>query len=393
LTLVAAICPFGIVFGYLTTDPVFSYAVNLYLFDLPLALLAATTLPLLAVRIRARALSLGAALWTALALLVLLSFVVHPSIEGVQTVWRVAGALAIAVAFADLESRERSVVVGALVITALFQTAWAVAQIANGGPLGAWWLFESQKPLARVGDTFLPKGTLQTPYLLAALSLVSAFLLARRAVNATRLLPWVATIAAALVPVGLTYSRGALAGVVAAVAVLAPRARHDTARQLVIAAVLVGVGVPALLTSSAWLARGEQFSEDRPDSGRGIMLLQGITVLAMDPLAGVGPGRYMASVRTLTDDPAVRARLLPTHAVPLLVAAESGVLAGAVVVLLLVALALRAYRDRDDLALALYLVLLPFWLLDPLPYTLPQGIILSGFWLGGLDAAHGEHAA
>jgi hypothetical protein len=123
------------------------------------------------------------------------------------------------------------------------------------------------------------------------------------------------------------------------------------------------------------------------------MLLQGITVLAMDPLAGVGPGQYMAAVRTLTDDPVIRAKLLPTHAVPLLVAAESGVLAGAVVVLLLMALALRAYRDHDDVALALYLVLLPFWLLDVLPYTLPQGIILTGFWLGGLDAAHAESAA
>jgi hypothetical protein len=210
---------------------------------------------------------------------------------------------------------------------------------------------------------------------------------------ARRPLAWAGVVAALVVPVGLTYSRGALAGVIVAIGALAPRARRDVARRIAIASLAVGIGVPGLLTWSGWVARGEQFGEERADSGRGILLLQGLAVFAMEPLVGVGPGRYMAAVRTLTDDPAIKTRLLPTHDVPLLAAAESGVLAGAIVVVLLGALLVRAIRDRDDAALALYVVLLPFWLLDPLPYSLPQGIVLTGLWLGALDVAHRDPSA
>jgi len=98
-------------------------------------------------------------------------------------------------------------------------------------------------------------------------------------------------------------------------------------------------------------------------------------------------------VRSFTDDEALRRRLLPTHAVPLLVAAESGAAAGAAVVVLLGALGLRVLRDRDDVAFGLYIALLPFWLLDVLPYTLPQGVILTGLWLGTLDVMHRERAS
>ncbi len=391
LTLVALLLPFAAVLGYVTTDPVFSYGVNLYLFDLPQALLVAATIPALARGLRARSLGLGAGLWAVIASVVLLSFAVHPSLEGVQTIFRVLGALSIAVAFAGLDRRERTLVLGALAVATLTQTAWSVAQVLTGGPLGASWLFESQKPLARAGDAWVPKGTMQTPYLLTALALVSSLLLTRHALRA-RTVSWAFAIIALVIPVGLTYSRGALAGLVAAIAVLAPRAHTDLARRIVVVALAAGVAVPGALTWSGWLARGEQFGEERADSGRGILMLQGLAVFAMEPLMGVGPGRYMAAVRSLTDDPGTRARLLPTHDVPLLVAAESGVVAGAAVIVLLGALVLRALRDRDDAAIALYLVMLPFWLLDPLPYALPQGTVLTGLWLGALDSAHRQPA-
>lgn len=393
LALVALLVPYAVVLGYLTTDPVFSYAVNLYLFDIPLVLLVVVTLPEITARLRSRRLGLGAALWLALLALLILSFAIHPSIQGIQTVWRVCGALAIAVAFAGLGQRERTVIVTTLAVGALTQTAWAIAQVWSGGPLGADFLFESQKPLALAGDALVAKGTMQTPYLLAALALASGLLVARRLSASSRPLVWAALLAAVVVPVGLTYSRGALAGVGGAIAALLPRASTGAARRLIIAAILVGIGVPSALTLSGWSARGEQLGEERADSGRGILLLQGLAVLAMDPLAGVGPGRYLSAARTLSDDPGVRSKLLPTHNVPLLVAAENGVLAGAVTVVLLAALVARASRDRDDLALALYLAMLPFWLLDPLPYSLPQGLVLTGLWLGGLDAAHAEVSA
>jgi hypothetical protein len=380
--------PFAVVLAYFTTDPVFSYAVNLYLFDVPLAVLIVTAAPLLVVRARARGLGIGMALWAIIVALVALSFLFHPSLEGVQALWRITGVLAIAVTFAELSPRERAAVIGALAIGAVVQTVWAVAQVMRGAPLGAWWLFESQKPLPKAGDAWIPKGTMQTPYLLATLALVSTMLAAARVVRAAAGLPWLALLVGSVIPVGITYSRAALGAVALATAALLPRARSDVPRRLVTAAIVVGVGVPALLTASGWLARGEQFGEERPDSSRGILLLQGLVVFSMDPLIGVGPGQYMARVRTLTDDEGIRRMLGPTHDVPLLVAAESGVVAGAAIVVLLAALGLRVLRDRDDVAFGLYIVLLPFWLLDVVPYTLPQGVILTGLWLGALDVLH-----
>jgi len=393
LTTIALLFPFAIVLAYFTTDPVFSYAVNVYLFDLPLAFVIATAVPLFVARARARRLGVGTALWATVVALVAVSFLVHPSIQGVQTLWRLAGGLAIALTFAELTPRERAMVVGALAVAAIAETIWAVAQVLSGGPLGAYWLFESQKPLPKAGDAWIPKGTMQTPYLLTTLGLVSALLAAARVVRERARAPWIAAVAACAIPVGITFSRAAIAALVAAAAVLVPRARADARRRLVIVALLLGAGVPALINISGWTARGEQFGEERSDSGRGILLLQGLTVFANDPLTGVGPGRYMAAVRSFTDDEALRARLLPTHAVPLLVAAESGAAAGAAVVVLLGALGLRVLRDRDDVAFGLYIALLPFWLLDVLPYTLPQGVILTGLWLGTLDVMHRERAS
>lgn len=391
LALVALLLPFAVIFAYVMIDPEFSKTANAYVFDLPLAALIVLTLPELARGIRRRTLGAGAGLWGALLAVMLFALAVHPSLEGVHTVYRVAGALAVAITFASLEGRERSLVIGALGLAALTQSAWAVAQVVHGAPLGAWWLFEDPEGLQKAGGAWLPRGTMQTAYLLPTLALVASLVAARHAVR-SRAIAWCAAIAALVVPVGLTYSRTALAALMAGLAALAPRARADLARRIVIAALVAGFVVPAALTSSGWLARGAQFGEERPDSGRGVLLLQGVVLLSMEPLTGVGPGRYLTAARTLTDDPGVQQVMRVTHMVPLIAAAESGVVAGAIVLVLLGALLVRALRDRDDTAVALYLVLLPFWIVDHSPYSLPQGLLITGVWLGALDAAHRDVA-
>jgi len=229
---------------------------------------------------------------------------------------------------------------------------------------------------------------MQTPYLLTTLALISAMLVAARYLRERAGMLWIPALVAAAVPVGITYSRAALGAVGVMIAGLAPGARSDVRRRVVLGALVLGIGVPALLTASGWAARFAQFGEDQADSGRGIILLQGLVVFSMDPLVGVGPGQYMARVRRLTSDETILRELGPTHDVPLLVAAESGVFAGAAVLVLLAALGVRVLRDRDDVAFGLYVVLLPFWLLDVVPYTLPQGVILTGLWLGALDVLH-----
>jgi cell division protein FtsW (lipid II flippase) len=293
-----------------------------------------------------------------------------------------------------MRREERPLVLGALAVGALVQTAWAIAQVVKGAPLGITFLFENPRPLVVLGDAIVPRGSMPTTTLLPTLALVVGGLVAMHAVASSRPMAWATALAGIVVPIGLTYSRGALVAVLAIVASLAPRAWSGSlARRLVIAALVGGVGVPAVLTASGWLARAEQFSEERPDSGRGILLLQGLTVFAMEPLTGVGPGRYVDTLRTLSDDVTIQRRLTATHFVPLLVAAEEGVLGGATVLVLLGALGLRALRDRDDAALALYFAYVTFWLLEYLPYALPQGLLFTGLWLGALDAAHDDRAA
>jgi O-antigen ligase len=104
------------------------------------------------------------------------------------------------------------------------------------------------------------------------------------------------------------------------------------------------------------------------------------------PVLGVGPGRYilaLAQQAKVETDRTVGV-FKPVHNLPLLAAAEGGILAGLAMVAFLLVLGWRALRTGLP-TLAVYLALLPFLMLDHFAYTLPQGLVVLGFWVGFLD--------
>ena len=75
--------------------------------------------------------------------------------------------------------------------------------------------------------------------------------------------------------------------------------------------------------------------------------------------------------------------------ISLLAAAEGGVWTGLAMVVLLGVVGWRALRT-DEVALAVYVALLPFLLLDHFAYSLPQGMVILAVWLGFLDGWYAD---
>lgn len=376
--------------------PPYAADVNLFIWELPLIAAGAVAAPAVRARIRERRVGAGAAIWALVVGLLGVALVVHPSLAGAETVLRCIAALGLAIAIAELRGEvERRLILGALVAATLMQLALGVLQLARGAPLGLAPLGEFSDPLVARHGTFAPRGTMAHPYVLTGMALITAALVVSRTVRASRPLPWIATLALTVVPVGLTFSRAAAAGLAAGIAVLAPAAlARRGVHAVVIAAIFLGAGVPAILLLDGWTARVDQtlFTEGPVTAAdRRSVILLGIETVMAEPLTGVGPRRYLSALAERTGQRDATSDLRP-HSVPLLVAAEAGAAAGVAMVILLGVVGWRALRAGPTPAF-LFLVFVPYLAVDQFPYTDPQGLALLGVWLGYLDAAHREAAA
>ena len=96
--------------------------------------------------------------------LLLVSLALNPSIAGVQTVVRVAGAAALALTLRDVPARwARSVLAAVLLGGAAFQALVALGQVLSRAPLGLGVLGEAAEPLWRVGREVAPGAPSITP--------------------------------------------------------------------------------------------------------------------------------------------------------------------------------------------------------------------------------------
>jgi O-antigen ligase len=215
-------------------------------------------------------------------------------------------------------------------------------------------------------------------YILAALALLAAVVLIGQGLRSDRRGHWwFAAAAVAVVPVGLTYSRAALGGLVLAAALLAigGRARPRT-HALAVAVLLLGAGIPALLTLDGWITQSGKGLEL---NGRDVLVREGLDLFASAPLTGIG----IALEQRERERPGSVELLQPTHGVPILMLIEGGVQSA---VLCSAVIALMAWRARRSwVALAVLGAYLPFVLLDHFPYTHAQGLILSAIWLGAVE--------
>src|SRR5438445_326043 len=169
---------------------------------------------------------------------------------------------------------------------------------------------------------------------------------------------------------------------------LGGRAR-PRAHAAAIAALLLGAGIPALLTFDAWAT---QSAKSLDPNSRDILLREGLELYGTSPLVGIGPGRMVVALAEKeAAQPGSVELLQPTHGVPILALVEGGIQAGVLCAAVVLLMAWRARRSW--VGLALFGVYLPFILFDHYPYTHAQGIVLSAVWLGAVELRAREAAA
>lgn len=356
---------------------------------LVLTLIASRGLPAAIRSWRRHACALGA---LAVGIAMVPALVIHPSDRGAAALLRWAGAVAVGIGVGSARREGRRLVIGALAAVSLAHVAVAWAERAADGTVGLGALGEPHA--YSIGGRYASSGLTVHPYLLAAWCAVAGtalLALAQRRQSGGGLAR-VAGIAA-FGGIGLTMSRaGAVAGTLAlaALAVSARRAPNHRAGtgaswRTIAAAAALAVGI--LVNLSGWASRAGQASGsiDAVSSGRGALLRQAWALLQDHPVTGVGPGRY---VLALSERPAIVALSAqsprPVHVTPLLLLVEGGVLV--IPALILLGLAVRRACLRGGApAVAVTLAMLPFLALDHLAWSYPQGIVLTGVWLGVLD--------
>lgn len=317
-----------------------------------------------------------------------LSALLHPSGRALHTTVRLLEAVAIAYAVRQAERHDLRLLLWPIGMMVALQSMLAVVQVSTGEVLGLGALGE-HPPLLPVGDTVMAKGTFSHPYLLAGWSAVVATVLLMAASRTRRtgaryLLSSLTALAA--VPIGLTFSRmGVLGLLLAAPVVMWTAIRRPTVR-LPASGLAIGFLGSSAAAVGGWSARAEQTtgstgtSADAVSSGRVEFLRQGGDLLAGSPLLGVGPGQYGPALEASGLVPP-ESPLFPVHAVPALIGVEAGLLAGSAALALLAVMGWRALRRAQ--AWYVYVAYLPFVLLD-WPIGQPQGLPVLAAWVGAV---------
>lgn len=305
--------------------------------------------------------------------LCVLAFAVHPSSAGVVLLVRLGAGGILAWAVRGLSRRLFTYAAAALVLSAAVQSVIAVAQYVHRGPIGVSWLGEGSAPLNRLGQLFVPRGTFNHQYPLAAFCLLAATVGALVAGRSRRQWPWLVGTVAAVAPLGITFSRQAVLGLVLVLACLCWAAwRHDRNYLPVVICLALGLMVPAALAQRGWTGRVYQTTHSPTvnalSSGRVRMYQSSLAVVRANPAIGVGPGRE-AETR------------YPVNDVFLLIAEEDGIVAALVAAGVVVLLARRAL-GTSPLALGAFLALTPFLIFDYFLYGIPQGPVMAGLWAG-----------
>jgi hypothetical protein len=387
------------------TTPTYDFAAVIFPVDLAMAALVVVTAADVLKGIggltglRQGAFDAGSTLWLAMVAVLTIAFVAHPSRRGPIVLMELYSVVAIAHSVTTTTDGDgRRLLRGSVAVLAVVESAWAFAQRVTGGPIGLKLLGESSRPFHRFSPTVLAtQGSMVHIYVLSGLGLVAASVLAWAALTEEQPLVWQITAGIACMGVGMTYSRAGALGLVLLVGAVMVLAITQRSRQVfwLGAALVIGAAVPALIWSNGWLIRADQTTSATSASAlttaRGHLTSQAVTVIKHNPVLGIGPGRYVRALNPFPQPTQSQANgdFQPVHDVPLLATAEGGLVAGAIAVGLLAALAYRAVRS-GILAVGIYLAYLPFFVLDHFAYTFPQGLVLTGLWLGTLDALYRE---
>jgi hypothetical protein len=396
--LVVALMPFPLVLrGWGDPKLPYDYLTIVFPVDLAFAALLVAGLGPLARLARARRLGVGARSWLALTLVMTLALIAHPTSRGLHTVFELWGVAVLAATIAEALAGEfAAVVLGALVGVAALETVWAAAQLIIGSGLGLTGLGEDAHPLLPFSATVVaPMGSMVHPYVLAGLALVASSVAAWQALRSPRPAGWLVAAAVCIAPVGFTFSR---AGLLSAVLIMggfgvAALCRGPQRRRAAMAVLALGIGIaaPAAIWIHGWDDRASETTAastaGQLTTERTHLVHEAVQLLRSDPITGIGPGQYVPALKhhVGVEQDHNLSNFRPVHNVVLLVGAEGGILALVVAAALFALVGWRALRT-GPVAVAVYLAYFPFAMLDHFAYSFPQGLVLTGFWLGVLDA-------
>ena len=352
--------------------------------DLIAGLLALIGLPRFVDRLRQRL--VDRLIWGGLAVagVLALTALVHPSPRGAVLVVRLVVCVSLADLLVRTDGHRRDVLVRWLGIATLLQCGIAVAQRVTRHAVGLAFLGEPRYPF-RAGYP-VPAGTMRDAYPLAAFGLFAAALHAVAVAQGWRrgrLSP--AVIVAGGVLAGLSGSRAAVltaALIISALIISAGRKGIAAGALLVIGLALAGVP-----SHDLWLGRVAPVADTGggvdASNGRSALTGQAIEIIRRNPLAGVGPGNYS---RALSDIPALAERtsaygVLPVHDMPLLAVAESGLLMVVPLGFVAGCLAIAGFRRRARWS-PLLLAIVPYLLLDLVFWFYPEGLFMVAIAIG-----------
>lgn len=314
--------------------------------------------------------------------------VVNPSDRGAAALVRWTGAVALGLAVGSARRQGRQLVVGALAVVTAAHVAVALAQRVASGPIGLNALGEAR--VHEIGGLYASTGLTVHPYVLAAWCAVAGtgLLALERRRGSARGLGTMAGMAA-FAGIGLTMSRaGALAAVLGLGALaVSTRRSSDRAWRAPVAGAAAALALGALVNLPGWLSRAGQPSGgvEAISSGRGALVRQAWALLGDNLLTGVGPGRYVLALIERPELVELSSQTpRPVHVTPLLLVVEGGLVVVPALGLLALAIC-RACRRGGATAAAVVLAMVPFLALDHLAWSYPQGIVLTGVWLGALD--------
>ncbi len=352
-------------------------------FDFMLLLLVIGAIPGLVERIRTH-LTMGVI--TAAVLLAggAFAFGFHPSERGVMVMLRLIALFILVVQMVSLtEDQFRARVAIPLMATASLQTLIGFAQMIKGSPLGLGGWGE-QPELRAFGDAFGASGTTLSPYILAGLGVLAATVGLATLPRDRRRPWWLVGIGLSFAALAITYSRASLVGVIAIFgALLVGSLRSRPELRAPLAVMVLALVLPALMFNDGWVTRAEDSATTDVDdftTFRITHIEQSFTLIADQPVVGVGPGLYSYTLERDHDpelDDAV-------HVVPLLVAAEDGLPIGILFTLLLIFLAIRALRTSPE-AIAVVAGFGTFLLFDKFAYLHPNGMVMLAVWLATID--------
>src|SRR5581483_11693448 len=355
--LALALMPFPLVVrGWGNPKLAYDYLTIVFPVDIAFAALLVTGARPFIERLRTRRAGIGTVVWVALAVVMSMAWLAHPSARGGHTVFELWAVAVLADTVAEtVERRGGTLMVAAFGGIAIVETLWSGAQLVSGGALGLSALGEDAHPLLRFShQTQAPMGSMVHPYVLAGLALVGSGLLAWQGLSSRRPLVWFAGAAVAIAPVGFTFSRAGAAGALLLIGGF-------------------GVAGPAAVWSAGWHLRASDTTSASSAASlttdRATLVHQSFSLLRREPVTGVGPGRYVPALTT-ADHFRLGSLVKPVHNLPLLIGGEGGAVALALAVLLFAAVGWRALR-AGAVATAIYLAYIPFSMLDHFPYTFP----------------------